>query len=62
MKNNQTIQSVRWMGRIKPFQTGEYTFSTSSDKNIILQINGETNINQDTIEKSLKLEKDEGIN
>ncbi|PRT25977.1 binary toxin-like calcium binding domain-containing protein [Bacillus thuringiensis] len=56
--NNQNIQSVRWMGRVKPSQTGEYTISTSSDKNIILQINGETIIKQGKMEKPLKLEKD----
>ncbi|MBK3496391.1 Iota toxin protein Ib [Viridibacillus sp. YIM B01967] len=57
-KNNQIIKSVRWMGRVKPSQTGEYILSTSSDQQIVLQINGETVINQVKMEKPLKLEKD----
>ncbi|PFJ05328.1 Iota toxin protein Ib [Bacillus cereus] len=57
MKNNQTIESIRWMGRVKPSQTGEYTLSTSSDQHVILQINGETVINQSKMKKTLKLEK-----
>ncbi|OUB77819.1 hypothetical protein BK744_08580 [Bacillus thuringiensis serovar zhaodongensis] len=56
-KHNQTFESARWMGRIKASQTGEYTFSTASDQNIILQVNGETIINQGKMEKPLKLEK-----
>ncbi|PFJ17697.1 hypothetical protein COD67_21425 [Bacillus cereus] len=46
------------MGRVKPTQTGENILSTSSDKNIMLQINGEIIINQGKMEKPLKLEKD----
>ncbi|MED3025703.1 MULTISPECIES: binary toxin-like calcium binding domain-containing protein [Bacillus cereus group] len=57
-KINNKSQTIRWMGRIKPSQTGDYIISTSSDKNIILQVNGETIINQENVAKSLKLEKD----
>nr|7MJR_A Chain A, Vip4Da1 protein [Bacillus thuringiensis] len=52
----QQIQSIRWMGNLKSPQTGEYRLSTSSDENVILQINGETVINQASIQKNLKLE------
>ncbi|MES5896828.1 binary toxin-like calcium binding domain-containing protein [Bacillus cereus group sp. RP43] len=58
IKNNQTIHSVRWMGRVTPSQTGEYTFSTSSDQHIILQINEENIIDQSEMKKTIKLEKD----
>lgn len=58
IKSNQTIHSVRWMGRVNPSQTGEYTFSTSSDQHIILQINGENIIDQSEMKKTIKLEKD----
>lgn len=53
IKSNQTIHSVRWMGRVNPSQTGEYTFSTSSDQHIILQINGENIIDQSEMKKLL---------
>lgn len=57
-KINNKNQTVRWIGRIKPSQTGDYIISTSADKNIILQVNGETIINQENVAKPLKLEKD----
>lgn len=55
----QQIQSIRWMGNLKSPQTGEYRLSTSSDENVILQINGETVINQASIQKCLKLEENQ---
>ncbi|QOT00367.1 Iota toxin protein Ib [Brevibacterium sp. JNUCC-42] len=58
MNGNEDIQSVRWMGRLKPSQTGEYLFSTSSDQNVILQLDGETIINQAEMTQKRKLEKD----
>ncbi|MGH0945696.1 binary toxin-like calcium binding domain-containing protein, partial [Bacillus mycoides] len=57
--DSQQIQSIRWMGSLKSPQTGEYKLSTSSDENVILQINGETIINQANIQKSLKLEENQ---
>ncbi|PGM87622.1 binary toxin-like calcium binding domain-containing protein [Bacillus cereus] len=54
---SQQIHSVRWMGNLLPPQTGEYKLSTSFNNNVIMQINGETVINQSSIEKSLQLEK-----
>ncbi|QWH64093.1 Iota toxin protein Ib (plasmid) [Bacillus mycoides] len=55
---SQQSHSVRWMGNLIPPQTGEYKLSTSFNNNVIMQINGETVINQSSIEKSLQLEKD----
>jgi len=55
---SQQIHSVRWMGNLIPPQTGVYKLSTSFNTNVIMQINGETVINQSNIEKSLQLEKD----
>ncbi|HDR7002359.1 TPA: hypothetical protein QCW13_005017 [Bacillus cereus] len=40
IKPEQTVQAVRWLGRIKPLKTGMYIFSTSDDENVVLQING----------------------
>ncbi|SCC34829.1 Vip4 [Bacillus cereus] len=55
---SQQSHSVRWIGNLIPPQTGEYKLSTSFNNNVIMQINGETVINQSSIEKSLQLEKD----
>lgn len=54
----ESIQSARWIGRMKPSQTGEYLFSTSSDSNVVLQVNGETIIKQGKMATPIKLEKD----
>ncbi|ARX70182.1 binary toxin-like calcium binding domain-containing protein [Bacillus thuringiensis] len=56
--DEQKIHSVQWIGNLKPSQTGDYTLSTSLDKNVILKINGETVINGTGMNKSIKLEKD----
>ncbi|PFE09456.1 binary toxin-like calcium binding domain-containing protein [Bacillus cereus] len=55
---SQQTHSVRWMGNLIPPETGKYKLSTSLNNNVIMQINGETVINQSSIEKSLQLEKD----
>ncbi|GLV67248.1 hypothetical protein Bmyc01_59170 [Bacillus mycoides] len=55
---SQQIHSVRWMGSLVPPQTGAYKLSTSFNNTVIMQINGETVINQSSIEKPLQLEKD----
>ncbi|WP_242309763.1 binary toxin-like calcium binding domain-containing protein [Bacillus cereus group sp. BfR-BA-01524] len=57
-KEKQSIQSIRWIGYIKPSESGEYTFSTSSDQNIAMQIDGKTVINQSPMENKIELEKD----
>ncbi|QOS97528.1 Iota toxin protein Ib [Brevibacterium sp. JNUCC-42] len=57
-KHNQIFQSVQWMGRIKPSQTGDYILSTPSDSNITLEINGKTVISQGKMENPFRLEKD----
>ncbi|MCQ6530922.1 binary toxin-like calcium binding domain-containing protein [Bacillus mycoides] len=54
----QNIQSVRWMGYIKPSESGEYQFSTSSDRQVIMNIDGNTVMNQSPMEEKIKLEKD----
>lgn len=55
---SQQTHSVRWMGNLIPAETGKYKLSTSINTNVIMQINGETVINQSSIERSLQLEKD----
>ncbi|WP_144489457.1 binary toxin-like calcium binding domain-containing protein [Bacillus thuringiensis] len=43
------IQCIRWDGYIKPSVTGEFYFYTSSDSNVVLQINGQIVVNQDNV-------------
>ena len=38
VRPEQTVQSVRWLGRIKPKRTGKYLFTTSDNNYIVLQI------------------------
>ncbi|MBK3493849.1 hypothetical protein JFL43_03035 [Viridibacillus sp. YIM B01967] len=38
---NEKIQSARWLGFIKPEQTDEYVFSTSSNHEMLIQIDNE---------------------
>ncbi|MGQ7112232.1 PA14 domain-containing protein, partial [Escherichia sp. TWPC-MK] len=41
-ENKQKINSIRWMGYIKPSQTDEYQFSTSANANVIVKLEGQT--------------------
>ncbi|MGR5965268.1 hypothetical protein ACT7DB_17330 [Bacillus cereus] len=38
VRPDQTVQAVRWLGRIKPIKKGKYLFSTSENENVVLQI------------------------
>ncbi|MCU4949045.1 PA14 domain-containing protein, partial [Bacillus cereus] len=38
VRPEQTVKSVRWLGRIKPKKTGYYLFSSSENNYIVLQI------------------------
>ncbi|AJI08436.1 binary toxin-like calcium binding domain-containing protein [Bacillus cereus] len=57
-EGKRNIQSIRWIGYIKPSEDGEYIFSTSSDQNIVMQIDGKTVINQSPMENKIELDKD----
>ena len=57
-EEKQGIQSARWIGYIKPSQTDEYQLSTSADKNVIIQLDGNLIMNQSSMEQHIKLEKD----
>ncbi|OUB39837.1 Iota toxin protein Ib [Bacillus thuringiensis serovar argentinensis] len=57
-EERKNIQSARWMGYIKPSETAEYQLSTSSDKNVIIQLDGNLIMNQSPTEQHIKLEKD----
>ncbi|HDR5353620.1 TPA: Iota toxin protein Ib [Bacillus thuringiensis] len=57
-EERQNIQSARWMGYIKPSETAEYQLSTSSDKNVMIQLDGNLIMNQSPMEQHIKLEKD----
>ncbi|PEA01355.1 binary toxin-like calcium binding domain-containing protein [Bacillus cereus] len=56
-KDQQQIQSARWIGYIKPSQTGEYLFSTSSDQHVIIQLDDNQIVNQSSMAEPIQLEK-----
>lgn len=53
----QNIQSARWMGYIKPSESGEYTFSTSSNEHVIMQVDNKTVIDRSLMQNKIQLEK-----
>ncbi|PFN17570.1 binary toxin-like calcium binding domain-containing protein [Bacillus cereus] len=56
--NQQPVQSIRLIGKIKPTQNGEYAFSISSnDANTIIQINGQTVLQEGKKNTPIHLEK-----
>ncbi|PGM97605.1 binary toxin-like calcium binding domain-containing protein [Bacillus cereus] len=57
-KDQQQIQSVRLIGYIKPSQTGEYIFSTSSDQHVMIQLDENQIVNQSPMTAPIQLEKD----
>ncbi|PFK06904.1 binary toxin-like calcium binding domain-containing protein [Bacillus cereus] len=57
-KEQQHIQSVRWLGYIQPPQTGGYVFSTSSDHQVVIELDGKNIINQTSMTEPIQLEKD----
>lgn len=57
-QDTSLVQSIRWEGTIKPSETGDYILSTSSDENVEIKINGEPVLKKTSMEKALKLEKD----
>ncbi|MCW1238503.1 binary toxin-like calcium binding domain-containing protein [Bacillus pretiosus] len=54
---NQQIRSARWDAIIKPTESGEYSFSTSLDKDVILKIDDTIHIDQSVSQQKIKLEK-----
>ncbi|PFK27805.1 binary toxin-like calcium binding domain-containing protein [Bacillus cereus] len=54
----QNIQSARWIGYIKPSKTDEYQLSTSSDTNVVIQLDGNLILDRSTMDQYIKLEKD----
>ncbi|MED2935338.1 PA14 domain-containing protein, partial [Bacillus wiedmannii] len=57
-KDQQDIQSARWVGYIKPPKTGEYVFSTSSDQQAVIELDGKSILNRSSMTEPLQLEKD----
>ncbi|MGG1148182.1 binary toxin-like calcium binding domain-containing protein [Bacillus wiedmannii] len=57
-EDQQQIQSMRLIGYIKPSQTGEYVFSTSSDQHVIIQLDENQIVNQSPMTGPIQLEKD----
>lgn len=55
--DQQQIQSARWIGYIKPSQTGEYLFSTSSDQHAIIQLDENQIVNRSSMTEPIQLEK-----
>ncbi|MGG0257425.1 binary toxin-like calcium binding domain-containing protein [Bacillus toyonensis] len=54
----QRIQAARWVGYIKPSESGEYEFSTSSDEQVVLQIDKKIVMDVFDLKGKVKLEKD----
>ncbi|MEY8445905.1 binary toxin-like calcium binding domain-containing protein [Enterococcus ratti] len=52
----ESIQSARWIGQIQIQQTGEYEFSTTDNKNILLQVDKQSVIENGRV-KTIHLEK-----
>ncbi|WP_242319050.1 binary toxin-like calcium binding domain-containing protein [Bacillus cereus group sp. BfR-BA-01349] len=52
------VKSIRWIGNIKADETGEYVLSTSKNVNVIIQVNGQTIVNQTEEIQAIQLEKD----
>ena len=57
-KDQQHIHSVRWMGYIQPPQTGDYVLSTSSDQQVVIELDGKVILNQSSMTEPIRLEKD----
>ncbi|PEA06361.1 binary toxin-like calcium binding domain-containing protein [Bacillus cereus] len=57
-KEQQHIQSVRWLGYIQPPETGDYVLSTSSDQQVVIELDGKTIVNQTSMTEPIQLEKD----
>lgn len=58
---NPKIGSVKFIGNIKPQVTGDYTFKTSSNKNIEIKVNGQVVVKDETA-TPIKLEKNKLYN
>ncbi|TKH17348.1 hypothetical protein FC694_09245 [Bacillus wiedmannii] len=56
--DKQNFESVRWIGYIKPSKTDEYLFSTSTDEEIIMEIDGNVVIDKGSMKDKIKLEQD----
>ncbi|WP_423734496.1 binary toxin-like calcium binding domain-containing protein [Bacillus thuringiensis] len=52
------VESIRWIGNIKPAETGEYKISTSENESVIIQIDGDIIVKQNEETKPIRLEKD----
>lgn len=57
-EDQQHIQSVRWIGYIKPDKTGNYILSTSSDQQVMINLDGKNILKQAPMVESVQLEKD----
>ncbi|OTW90202.1 hypothetical protein BK702_09900 [Bacillus thuringiensis serovar cameroun] len=57
-EDQQHIQSVRWIGYIKPDKTENYILSTSSDQQVMIDLDGKNILKQAPMVESVQLEKD----
>ncbi|MDR5599837.1 binary toxin-like calcium binding domain-containing protein [Paenibacillus larvae] len=57
-KDQQTYQSIRWVGLIQSKETGDFTFQLSDDQNAKIKIDGHLVSNQGTDKQVVHLEKD----
>lgn len=54
-----SAQSIRWLGRIKPAQTGEYKFFTPDCISVVMHIDGKEVINQNNPLPSIQLKQNQ---
>ncbi|TKI98726.1 hypothetical protein FC695_23940, partial [Bacillus cereus] len=57
-KNQQTYQSIRWIGFIKSKETGNFTFKLSDDAHAVIEVEGKVVSNQGKEKQSVHIEKE----
>ncbi|EMK2598526.1 binary toxin-like calcium binding domain-containing protein [Bacillus bombysepticus] len=57
-KDQQTYQSIRWIGFIKSDETGNFTFKLSDDEHAVIEIDEKVVSNQGKEKQSVHVEKD----
>ncbi|EMK2598522.1 binary toxin-like calcium binding domain-containing protein [Bacillus bombysepticus] len=57
-KDQQTYQSIRWVGFIKSKETGKFTFKLSDDEHAVIEIDGKLVSNQGKEKQAVHVEKD----
>ncbi|MES1053472.1 iota toxin protein Ib [Bacillus thuringiensis] len=56
-EDQKHIGSVRWIGYIQSPKTGDYVLSTSSDQQVVMELDGKIILNQSSMIEPIQLEK-----